>query len=279
MHATDDQAMALPANIVRTRYQAGEIALGTYVTYPTGREVELLAGSGLDFVRLDPFRFPWPSAAVTEVVAAARAAKMTPWARVSFDPEAIGTLLDCGVQIITIPEVDTPEQARNVVAAVRHAPLGRRPVPEKMKPIAGYGAWAEKDILVGCQIETSEAIANFRDIIAVEGVDIIHTGRTDISHALGVPGEQFHPRVLEVERRIVEATLEAGKQPSLLYPATDEGLELAAGFAKIGVRIFAIDMDYRVLARVFTQAATRLRNADAGSAKTIIISSTDTQKG
>jgi len=94
-----------------------------------------------------------------------------------------------------------------------------------------------------------QLIANYREIIAVEGVDIIHTGRTDIARAIGVPGEQFHPRVLEVERRIVEATLEAGKQASLLYPLTEQGMELAADLIQLGVRIFALDMDYRVLHR------------------------------
>jgi 4-hydroxy-2-oxoheptanedioate aldolase len=260
-----DQPPAHPVNFVRQRFAGGELALGTYVTMPTGRAIAVLADAGLDFVRLDPFRFPLKLDTVTEMVAAARRSRMTPWARIGHDREAISALAYAGVQIITVPEIDTPAQAREVVSAVHQPPLGRRPVLASHSD--EYLAWARSEILVGCQIETVQAIENFREIINVDGVDIIHTGRTDISEALGVPGEQFHPRVLEVERRIVEATLEAGKQPSLLYPLTDQGIELATNMARLGVRIFALDMDYRVLHRAFTDVSRRMRDADAANSK------------
>ena len=258
-----ERTETLPVNYVRRRYEAGELALGTYVTMPTGREIDVLANAGLDFVRLDPYRFPLSAATVAEMVAAARRAHMTPWARVSYDPQAIKSLLDHGVQIITVPEIDSPAQARDLVSAVRSPPLGRRVIPASPEAAPdAYRAWAESEVLVGCQIETAEGIASYREIIATAGVDVIHTGRTDIANAIGLPGEQFHPRVLEVERRIVEATLEAGKQASLLYPLTDEGLELAVKWVKLGVRIFSLDMDYRVLHRAFAQVATLMRKAD-----------------
>jgi 4-hydroxy-2-oxoheptanedioate aldolase len=246
-------------NLVRQRYQAGELALGTYVTIPAARAVEVLAGTGLDFVRFDPFKFPQHLQTIEKMVEAARHAGMTPWARIGHDAAAIGRLVAGGVQIITVPETDTPAQARAIVAAVRHS-SPRTPQLADADPGVDKQRMTS-EILIGCQIETEQAIANSRAIIAVEGVDIIHTGRNDIATALGVPGEQFHPRVLAVERSIVEATLEAGKQPSLLYPATEQGLELASKMAAIGVRIFAIDMDYRVLHRAFSDVAKRMRMA------------------
>jgi len=246
---------------VKQRYEAGQLALGTYVTLPTGRAVEVLAGAGLDFVRLDPYKFPWPRSLTAEVVAAARRGLMTPWARIDNDPAAIRDLLEFGIQIVTVPEIDTAEQAKELVSVIRHRPANARD-----------GAGDASEILVGCQIETVEGIKNYRAIIGTEGVDIIHTGRNDISHALGVPGDQFHPRVLEVERRIVEATLEAGKQPALLYPLTDQGIELAAEWVRFGVRIFALDMDYRLLHRAYSQVAELLRtcgHSDGGSRDTM----------
>lgn len=223
-------------NRVREQYRQGHVALGTYVTVPAPRAVEVLSDTGLDFVRFDPFRHPWPTSLLKEMAAVALNANLTPWARVGYSREAIVELVDCGMQIITVPEVDTAAQAKDIVSAVRSADRG--------------------DVLVGVQIETSEGIANLHEIIATDGVDIIHTGRTDISHAMGVPGEQFHPKVLEVERRIVDAALAAGKQVSLLYPLTQDGLALAAKAIAAGARIFALDMDYRILQRAFSDAAS-----------------------
>ena len=59
------------------------------------------------------------------------------------------------------------------------------------------------------------------------------------------------------------ADLDAGKQPSLLYPLTDQGIELATAMLHLGVRIFAIDMDYRVLHRAFMEVSRQMREADA----------------
>ncbi len=262
MDEAGQSSTAYPTNRVRERYRAAQLALGTYVTLPVPQAIDVLADVGFDFIRLDPFRHPWSNAVLAGMIAAARAARLTPWARVTNDPAAIANLLALGVQIITVPEIDTPAQARDVVAAVRHPPRGRRPFPESGGSKSEYRTWAETEILVGCQIETEQGMANYREIIAVDGVDIVHTGRTDISHALGVPGQQFHPRVLDVERRIVDAALEAGKQPALLYPLTEQGIELACDFARRGVRIFALDMDYRVLQRAFSDATRALRAAD-----------------
>lgn len=230
---------------------ARQLVLGTYVTMPSTREVQILAESGLDFVRFDPFKFTWNTATMAEMVAATREVSMTPWARTSHDAGMITKMVSLGMQIITVPEVDTEAQARDIVAAVRRSQN------------AGPGRNAgDAEVLVGVQIETAEGIANCRQIIATDGVDIVHTGRNDISRALGVPGEQFHPRVLDVERRIVESVLEARKQMSLLYPLTEQGIELATNYLRMGVRIFALDMDYRVLHRVFRQFVDLLRTAD-----------------
>jgi len=124
---------------------------------------------------------------------------------------------------------------------------------------AEYLEWSRTQLLLSVQIEGGEGLRNYREIVAVEGVDCIQTGRNDLSQALGVPGENLHPKVLDAERRIVEAALEAGKQVSLVHSLNDDGLERAARWMEQGVRIMTVDSDYMVLLETYRRGVKRLR--------------------
>ena len=63
---------------------------------------------------------------------------------------------------------------------------------------------ANRETLVVVQVETAEAVENLSEIVAVEGVDVIFIGPTDLSHSLGLPGEMTHPRVQETFQQIVD---------------------------------------------------------------------------
>ena len=249
-------------NRVKSRYESGELALGTYMTFPAAREVEALAAAGLDFLRIDAYKFPWDYATMGDIVRTTRLRGLTPWARVRSDAWHIGRMLDLGVHALTVPGVSSAAEARSVTAAAFNPPRGQREpgVPEGFASYEEYDEWAASELIIGCQIETPEGIANFQEIISTPDVAVVHTGRSDIAAALGVPGEQFHPKVLDVERRVVEATLEAGKQPALMYLLTDDGRDRALYWIKQGVCIFALDTDSRVLQRAFSAGARAIRD-------------------
>ena len=54
---------------------------------------------------------------------------------------------------------------------------------------------ANNETCVIVQIETPEGIANMDAIAAVDGVDIVFAGPTDLSASLGVIGQLQHPKV------------------------------------------------------------------------------------
>jgi len=260
-------------NRVKSRYESGELALGTYMTYPTARAAGPLAAAGLDFLRIDAYKFPWDYATMGDIVRTTSLLGMTPWARVRHDAWEIGRMLDLGAHALTVPGVSSAAEARAIVAAAVNPPRGQREpsVPEGFGSYAEYDEWAADQLIIGCQIETPEAIDNYREIISVPGVAVIHTGRNDIAGALGVPGEQFHPKVLDIERRVIEATMEAGKQPAMMFPLTEDGCDRAVQWIEQGVRIFALDTDARVMQRVFAAAAGSIRDrarAGADNSKT-----------
>lgn len=251
------------ANRVKQIYKAGQTAYGTYVTFPAPAVVEVAALAGFDFVRLDPYHIAYNPETLEHMIRTAYAHAITPWIRCRNDPWVIMTALDQGAQAVTVPNVGSADAARAAVAAVYYPPRGQREMsrPLRFRALSAreYLNWAAEEVILSCQIEGRDGIENYKEIIAVDGVECIQTGRGDLSLALGVPGEEFHPKVLEVEKRIVAAALAAGKQVSLLHPLTPDGMERMEAWTAQGVRIHTVDTDYRVLLREYGAGLTALR--------------------
>jgi len=250
-------------NRVKQRYQARQPAFGTYVTLPTPAVVEVAALAGFDFVRLDAYHVAYNPETLENMIRAAYAHGVTPWVRCRNDPWVIMTTLDSGAQALTIPNVGTAEVARAAVRAIYYPPRGERefarPLRFRALSNADYLEWVNRQLILSCQIEGSDGLENYREIVRVEGVDCIQTGRGDISLALGLPGEELHPRVLEAAKRVVLAALEAGKEVSLLHSLTPDGIERTLRWIEQGVRILTLDNDSRVLQREYAAGLTKLR--------------------
>ena len=62
---------------------------------------------------------------------------------------------------------------------------------------------SNRETLVVLYVETAEAVRELPRILAVEGVDVVNVGRTDLSHSLGVPGQPEHPRMRQCLQEIL----------------------------------------------------------------------------
>lgn len=250
-------------NRVKQLYRVGKPAYGTYVSLPAPALVEVAALAGFDFVRLDAYHVAFNPETLENMIRTAYAHGITPWVRCRNDPWVIMTTIDSGAQAITIPNVGSVEAAKAAVNAAFYPPKGKRefarPLRFRALANADYLEWARSEVLLACQIEGRDGLDNYRDIVRVDGIDCIQTGRGDLSLALGVPGEEDHPKVLEAEKRIVLAALEAGKEVSLLHQLTPSGIERTQRWLEQGVRILTIDNDYRVLLRAYQTGLAALR--------------------
>ena len=105
------------------------------------------------------------------------------------------------------------------------------------------------------QIETAAAVQNAREIAAVEGVDVVFIGPTDLSGSIGLPGQTGAPEVEALIARAVDAARAAGK-PLASVPRVGRSWQqvLDDGFAMVasGSEIFfyrqavaAMMQDYR----------------------------------
>lgn len=105
------------------------------------------------------------------------------------DVAEIGQVLDLGADGVIVPMVNTADEARRAVAAARFRPHGVRSLgpgraPVKFGGFDGFVRHAD-DSLVIIQIETAEAIANLREILAVPGLTAAMVGPGDLAVSLG----------------------------------------------------------------------------------------------
>ncbi|KAJ7136738.1 Pyruvate/Phosphoenolpyruvate kinase-like domain-containing protein, partial [Mycena epipterygia] len=112
--------------------------------------------------------------------------------------------LDAGARGVLVPMISTAAQAQDLVAYVRFLPLGRGgPNSSLMHRSRGtalhYLADANDTVVVMTQIETTEGLANVKEIAEVDGLDVIFIGPCDLSMALGYPARSPDPH-LEVEK-------------------------------------------------------------------------------
>lgn len=121
--------------------------------------------------------------------------------------------LDLGPQGLMFPMIHTPKLAREAASYCRYPPAGIRGVAHPIARASKYGLdpayldSCEKELLIMCQIESEEAVEKIEEIVAVDGLDCIMIGPTDLSANMGYirdPGnEKAVKRVQEVEKVVL----------------------------------------------------------------------------
>src|SRR5262249_25071507 len=128
----------------------------------------------------------------------------------------IKRFLDVGAQNLLIPYEQTVEEARAAVAAVRYPPQGVRgvavlPPAHRFGRLKHYYERANDEITLLLQLETRAALQNLEAIAAVDGVDGLFIGPSDLAAALGHLGDNGHPEVRAAIEDAVRRIRKAGK--------------------------------------------------------------------
>jgi 4-hydroxy-2-oxoheptanedioate aldolase len=197
--------MSATYNVIDTRMPAllrGERPLaGIFVGPPAPWVVEMCGHAGFDFVVIDNEHGPSSTESLEHMMRAARGAGVIPIVRTY--PQDILRVLDMGASGIQVPQVDTAEQARQVVALAKYPPVGIRGAAFSNRA-AGFGffggerqiADANTGTAVIVQAESRTAIDNVDAIAAVPGIDAMFFGPNDLSFSMGYPGQMNHPEVV-----------------------------------------------------------------------------------
>ena len=175
-------------NEFRARLKRGDTLLGTMVTLASASSAEVLAGIGFDWFFIDGEHGPLETRELLAILQAV-SHRVACIVRVpAADEVAIKKVLDLGAHGIIVPQVNTAEQAADVVRFARYAPEGARGVG--LARAHGYGQRfkeyldsANREIAVIVQAEHATAVANIESIARVPGVTILTATNVEITSA------------------------------------------------------------------------------------------------
>ena len=199
----------------KSRLANGEKLLGTMVTLPTPATAEILAEAGFDWLFIDGEHGPLETGDVLSILQAV-GDKVACIVRVPETSEVpIKKVLDLGAAGVIVPQVNTPEQAADVVRYSKYAPAGTRGVG--LARAHGYGMKfneyieaANDQTVVIVQAEHALAVENIESIAKVPGVDAVLLGPYDLSASLGKMGQINDPLVTAAIDRITTACRDSG---------------------------------------------------------------------
>lgn len=145
------------------------------------------------------------------------------------DPSPIGRALDAGAVGVIVPLIDTAEDAAAAVAATRYPPRGRRsygPMRSGLR-IGPTPAEADRSTVMLAMIETPQGLANVREICAIDGLDGVYIGPSDLCLAVGgkFPGD---PEVAAEFEEAVGAVCAAARDAGIAAGIHTASGELAA---------------------------------------------------
>ncbi len=237
---------------------------GIWVCSGSTVAAEIVAGSGIDWVLIDQEHGPNDLGSTLLQLQVLAGYPVTPVVRVpSHDAVTIKQVLDLGAQTLLVPMVSTAGQARELVRAVSYPPRGIRGVGSALARSArwnrvdDYLTDAAEHVSLFVQIETADGVDQAAEIAAVDGVDGVFVGPSDLAASMGVIGQQTHPDVVAAVHRAFEAVRSAGKPVGVnaFDPAVAQSyLDAGATFVLVGADVALLARGTEALAAKFSTA-------------------------
>jgi 4-hydroxy-2-oxoheptanedioate aldolase len=255
--------LEIPRNHFKAALRAGRPQLGIWNSLCSNFSTEVIAGAGFDCIVLDMEHAPNEIFGVLSQLQAiapyegVSAIVRTPWN----DPVIIKRVLDVGAQTLLIPYVQNVDEARRAVAATRYPPDGFRGVAVATRAnrwgrVKDYFKRVNDELCVIVQLETRVALEHLEAIAALDGIDCIFIGPSDLSASLGHLGNAQAPEVRTAIDDAFARTKRAGKAAGILMTVEAD----AQRYLKQGVEFVAVGSDVGLLARGAEALAAKFKS-------------------
>jgi 4-hydroxy-2-oxoheptanedioate aldolase len=156
---------------------------------------DMLARLGADCLFIDCERTAISVDAVPAMARAAQAGGISAIVRSeSRDPAILTRYLDCGIDGLVLPQVESAEECAMLVSTARAATKGR-----------------EGDLLLIAQIESVGGIAALDAIATAPGIDVVLLGPNDLAHSMGFLGDTARPELRQAVETCATRLIAHGK--------------------------------------------------------------------
>lgn len=229
-----------------TATSATDALSGIWISSGSSVAAEVAASAGFDWALLDLEHGLGSEADLLRQLQAMNGGSAAPVVRVpSATSDMILRVLDYGAAGVMAPHVESVQEAQAFVAALRYPPTGTRGMSSSSRA-AGYGVgfktyYREANTRVAgiVQIETQRGLDALDDIAALDGVDVLFIGHSDLSLALGCFEDMTAPAVVAAEERVLAACARHGKRAGMLLKSTMQ----AAPYRQRGFSVLALGSD------------------------------------
>lgn len=257
---------SLPPNRFKAALREGQRQIGLWSGLCSNIAAEIIAGAGFDWIVVDTEHAPNEVPGLLMQLQAMAKGTAEPVVRCAWnDAVLIKRILDVGARSLLVPFVQNAEEARRAVAATRYPPRGIRgvsvaPRANQYGRVANYHRDAHENTCVLVQVETRAALGEIERIAAVEGVDGIFIGPSDLAADFGHLG---NPRHAEVQAAIADGCARiraAGRAAGILTGDPEE----AGRYLESGFTFVAVGSDVGILARGAERLAAQCKQRAAG---------------
>lgn len=248
-------------NRFRQALLAHERLVGCWASLASPIATEVLGYSGFDWLLIDGEHAPNDLQSITLQLMALKDSPSAAVVRPQWvDTVLIKRLLDLGVYNFLMPFVESAEQARLAVAATRYPPQGIRGIAAATRSnryghLPSYFETINENISVLVQIESRAGVGAVEAIAAVEGVDGLFIGPSDLSASLGHFGKPQHPEVQEAMQRVLAAARANGKPVGILSAVEAE----CRSYLDMGMTVVAVGLDVVLLRNATRELCERFR--------------------
>jgi 2-dehydro-3-deoxyglucarate aldolase len=215
-------------NSFRAAVRRGERLIGCWASLASPITTELLGTVGFDWLLLDAEHAPNDELTLIPQLMALKDSRSAPVVRPpANDSVIIKRMLDAGFFNFLIPFVDSADDARRAVAATRYPPQGIRGVSvgqrgNRYGTVTDYLQVVNDNICVIVQIESRAAVQAIDEILAVDGVDAVFIGPSDLAAGYGHLGNAAHADVQQAIAHVFERAKAAGKASGILAPVQQD---------------------------------------------------------
>jgi len=199
--------MFIQPNKTKAKLKAGQPAFGVIATSDDPQLAELFGIAGFDYYMLDAEHGLIDPVQAVNVIRACESTNITPMVRIGpKDPKLVLQYLDAGMLGIMMPGLETVEEVKMLVDAVKYAPVGKRGLGfsrasghmSYTSSAPEYINFSNEQTMVIIQFEDDKLLEVLPELCAIEGLDTCVVGPRDLSNNMGFADGPNHPEVQSV---------------------------------------------------------------------------------
>ena len=265
--------MRTPDNLFKQALARGEVQIGLWQALADPYAAEICAGSGFDWLLLDGEHAPNDLRSLLGALQSVAPYPVHPVVRIpQGDTALIKQVLDIGATTLLVPMVESAGQALALVQAMRYPPQGIRGVGSAIARSARWSRYpsylheANDLVCLLVQVESLAGLQNIEAIGAVEGVDGIFIGPSDLAASMGFLGQPAHPQVRSAIENAIVRILQTGKSPGILCA----DVALAHHYMALGAQFVAVGVDTSLLVRASAALAAQFKSDTKGNVNDVV---------